>query len=585
MRIVAILRLLAIAAIAVIPTNGFVTDQTTKWGALTSHQRVLSHRVSSLSPRHLPIGLPLRLGEQRKVRLAASVAGSETQQEQDTVKSSKTIGSIRFLIPSTDADTIKSKFGSASPTGNPSLLEAVQHIARKLTWWTDDSVETTIILVPTEDDNAIFQDLCQTDIVLALGLQSERDIKYANSLFTARRAREATEKNRQCQFAVDCAAELPATVGPYDTVEPSLQSSILPWTQDASGQRMYQQMTDLFSRCTSDDVCYALCIFLNQFSGYSVDWVKHSIDATWEKGPVRNVKEVVSMVTSCGDCIKDCVNDPKCREAIGRLTQVDTRDQVASYRTIVSYESKLLTDFSFCILQKNNVFNCDAEIPQLPKVIPVATWRGMPLTEEAGRSILVGHLKDDAAPSSSRGLDVSWQVAYGANVAYDQFPSQNQLFYPAARGRDMWYDPVFRVETLDGRTVWCKRHYKVRPGPVPGTFRLSVLDNGITSNEFWTIAGVADDLSWVVFHYAGAASAVGQRYLGGLLCTPDGALPLDESQQETIWNIFSNAGIESWDLYKVDNYPESPHAIEAGPPPLDFFRKGVLERGAVVRVE
>jgi hypothetical protein len=98
----------------------------------------------------------------------------------------------------------------------------------------------------------------------------------------------------------------------------------------------------------------------------------------------------------------------------------------------------------------------------------------------------------------------------------------------------MWYDPVFRVETLDGRNVWCKvsvhvrkfglaiitrsqkiyslydkRHYKVRNGPVPGTFRLSVLDNGVTSNEFWTIAGVADDLSWVVFHYAGAASAVG----------------------------------------------------------------------------
>ena len=55
-----------------------------------------------------------------------------------------------------------------------------------------------------------------------------------------------------------------------------------------------------------------------------------------------------------------------------------------------------------------------------------------------------------------------------------------------------------------------KRHYRVRDGPVPGTFRFSVLDNGITSNEFWTIAGVADDLSWIVFHYAGAAGAVGQ---------------------------------------------------------------------------
>jgi hypothetical protein len=50
----------------------------------------------------------------------------------------------------------------------------------------------------------------------------------------------------------------------------------------------------------------------------------------------------------------------------------------------------------------------------------------------------------------------------------------------------------------------------VRDGPVPGTFYFSVLDNGITSNEFWTIVDVADDLSWIVFHYAGAAGAIGQ---------------------------------------------------------------------------
>ena len=47
-------------------------------------------------------------------------------------------------------------------------------------------------------------------------------------------------------------------------------------------------------------------------------------------------------------------------------------------------------------------------------------------------------------------------------------------------------------------------------GPEAGTFRFSVLDNGVTSNEFWTIAGAADDLSWIVFHYAGAARVVGQ---------------------------------------------------------------------------
>ena len=74
------------------------------------------------------------------------------------------------------------------------------------------------------------------------------------------------------------------------------------------------------------------------------------------------------------------------------------------------------------------------------------------------------------------------------------------------------------METIDGRNVWCKRHYGVRNEEVPGTFRFSVLDNGVTSDEFWTIVGAAEDLSWVVFHYAGAAGAVGQVSIDGWLC-------------------------------------------------------------------
>ena len=136
----------------------------------------------------------------------------------------------------------------------------------------------------------------------------------------------------------------------------------------------------------------------------------------------------------------------------------------------------------------------------------------------------------------------------------------------------MWYDPVFMVETVDGRNVWCKRHYKVIPQPTPGTFKFSVLDNGVTSNEFWTIVGCSDDLSWIVFHYAGAASAVGQRYIGGLLCTPDGKVPTKDLDK--IWSLFVSAGIQPWELYIVDN-DETSHKATAGPPPLDYFRKEV----------
>lgn len=121
--------------------------------------------------------------------------------------------------------------------------------------------------------------------------------------------------------------------------------------------------------------------------------------------------------------------------------------------------------------------------------------------------------------------------------------------------------------------TFLQRHYKVRNGKIPGTFKFSVLDNGVTSNEFWTIVDTADDLSWVVFHYAGAAGAVGQRYLGGLLCTPDGKLPDDEAQLERVWGALRSAEIEPWELFVVDNDEGSKGALDAGPPPLDFYRK------------
>ncbi len=49
----------------------------------------------------------------------------------------------------------------------------------------------------------------------------------------------------------------------------------------------------------------------------------------------------------------------------------------------------------------------------------------------------------------------------------------------------------------------------MRRGTVPGTFNLSVSDNGVTSNEFWRILDCSDDLAFCLFYYSGAASAAG----------------------------------------------------------------------------
>lgn len=366
------------------------------------------------------------------------------------------MASVVFLVPSVNGETDsrkRTKFGSSSPVEQPTVLQAVQHLANKATWFADGKIKSMIV----DRSTANLEDLRKANVLVALGLDSKEDIDYAETLFATRRTLEpASDRRRLCHFALDCGVSIPALVGPYDETSPSIASSVLPWSEDATGRRLHEQMSNLFSRWTSDDFCYALMIFLNQFV-VEIDWVKHSIDATWEKGAIRNVEEFYKMINECGDCVVECVRDDNCRECLGKLTEVDSRDQVQSYKTIVSYESELLRDFSLCILERKNIFNCDAKIPTLPEVTPIESWRGKRLTEEAGRSILIGHLDDEDAPEGSSRLGISWKVACGANVAYDQFPSQNQLFYPASRGSGMWYDPVFRVQTLDGRSVWCKR--------------------------------------------------------------------------------------------------------------------------------
>ena len=85
------------------------------------------------------------------------------------------------------------------------------------------------------------------------------------------------------------------------------------------------------------------------------------------------------------------------------MDKIDTRDQVTSYRTVVSYESELLRDFSLCILQKNNIFECKAEIPAIPHVKPMKTWKGKEVTTEIARGIMVGHLE---------GVNESLEVSY-----------------------------------------------------------------------------------------------------------------------------------------------------------------------------
>lgn len=417
-------------------------------------------------------------------QIQSSRTGGHPTSTQITDAFQEDVPSLVILLPKEDTT---SKFGRDSPVESPSIHEAAKHLAKKAFYFADGLLQIQVSCV---DDPSINQD---ADIVLAYGLASPEDMAAAQTLF---KHRSETLGKQMCQMCVDCAADLPSIVGPYDT-ETFSPLSLLPWSQDATGQRLYEQMDDLFQRYTTDDFCGAIVLFLNQFVT-PIEWVRYSTAATWEKGALRNAKELYDMATKCGDCLGPCVQDESCRTCLTKLTEVDPRDQALSYRTIVSYESELLTKFSLCAFTKHNIFESDATIPKVPIVKPISTWRGKAVTEEVARSLLVGHLRgEETAPSQSQQLEVSWKVACGANVAYDQFPSQNQLFYPSSskNAKLMWYDPVFRVQTLDGRNVWCKRHYRVKQQDEdPATFRLSVSDNGYVVS-FFICFGPHDQLS------------------------------------------------------------------------------------------
>ena len=327
---------------------------------------------------------------------ATSFASGASSQMKETPETVEKIGKVAFLLPDNSKEGV-SKFGGRSPCENPSILEAAEQLCRKVEWFSDDKVDAKIYKVgEIVHDATRKRELLEADALVALNLGNDQDIESVKEIFSSRKL--VSSEKKMCQFALDCSSEIPVLVSTFDQENPSLSATLFPWSNDASAKRMVEQMSTLFDNWTSDDFTFALMLFFNQYSGTSIDWVKHSIDATWEKGPIQNAKELYSMVSNCGDCVAKCVADEKCKECLDALTAVDTRDQVASYRTVVSYESELLRDFSFCILQKNNIFGCSAKIPTLPKVNPIKSWRGKALTKEAARSILIGHLDDDGAP-------------------------------------------------------------------------------------------------------------------------------------------------------------------------------------------
>lgn len=503
---------------------------------------------------------------------------------------SATTASVLFVVPSSSSP---SPFGATSPLPSPEWRDVASHLSSRLPGF-DDRIRASVVtdeaLVGAASSSEKVHD---HDVIIALGLR-DNSLQQLSKLadrpgLTALLCHACTDKVAALQrVGVYCKAA--AGVG---GAWQGLQTSLTPWGTTAQGQRLSEQVDLLFSRNSSEDLLYAVFFILHAYK-LDIPLVRHTVNPTWEKGPLRNAKEFATMCAKCSEPIFKALTDPETKATIDLLNACDMRDQVGSYRVIVSYETPQLEEFSLCILQKNNVFGCDAEIIENPRVPLLGHWRGAPLDDAASRQIFIGHFDcDESHPEASKKLPWSWKIVTGANPAYDAFPAQHQIFYPSQKSKkSLWYDPVFKVETLDGRQVWCKRHYRCIPrevaedlrgesGTSAGAWTLTTLDNGVISKEHWTIVDAADDLSWAIFHYSGAAAVVGQSYLGALLCSADGQWPANARRGEELERIrqaFRKCGIEFWELYG-HGPPESGKSFmwtpehltwEANnPPPLD----------------
>jgi hypothetical protein len=80
-----------------------------------------------------------------------------------------------------------------------------------------------------------------------------------------------------------------------------------------------------------------------------------------------------------------------------------------------------------------------------PDVQPLSVFRGAAIDHDVAEDLFIGWLGRPNLGLGMQKLDWSWRVVAGQNAAYDQFPSQYQMFYRGKAKGSMWYDPVFQV--------------------------------------------------------------------------------------------------------------------------------------------
>lgn len=496
------------------------------FGELFLHPLLTTNRSASNSAAFCFVGYKKSKNGQRRLQHPICGLGQVVSSSGQEVLSSTEVFSERAV-----AKLVAIVGNNASSRLRQATWEDVmQHMAQRLKW-VNEGFEMTVI----NDRELKVEHLCDTckvtvraaDIMIVVSVHEYESVKWILD-------HSSNVANVMC---FDSSPDLKTRLGGRFLVPEGLLTrlrSALPGNSSSEDLKVLSLVEEAWKRNSSDDIRFALLILIDAYVS-PVDCLK-SLRAT-------DLSTLKCMIKNCGPQILACLSDPNCRKALACLTSCASTDQVCSYQCIASYESPQLEAFSLCILQKHNCLGLTADIPSQPDVQPFQVFRGQPLNHDLAEDIFIGWLGK---------LQWSWRVAAGQNPAYDQFPCQFQIFYRGRAKGSMWYDPVFRVRTLDDRVVWRRRHYRVKRAVTPGTFFFSVLDNGVVSKEYWRIVDATDDLSWGLFFYSGAAAAAGQSYTGAVLVTPDGQWPA-ESENSRLNLALEKCGIKHWEMYTVNN--------------------------------
>jgi hypothetical protein len=319
-------------------------------------------------------------------------------------------------------------------------------------------------------------------------------------------------------------------------------------TRRMKDEKKFLQMKKLFERKNHLDLLFMILVLIDscEIPGLNVPEVAINQEI--------NLENIWCIASNCGSKLLDCYKNPQCMKSLNCIDACGMNDQVCTYTCLRSYQNREFEYVARCMLHSHNCLGNDAKRPEFPIVKPMTKFRGEPLTHETAEKIMQGWLGTTTKDGKTN--EYSWLAVAGQNPAYDHFPAQYQIWYNGKARNSFWYNPVFKVNTLDGKSVWRRSDYRCKREKDPGTFTFTFMDNGVTSKEFWRIVDAADDLSWALYYYAGAAKSAGQMYVGAVLATPDGLWPPISEMPRVEQALWEGCGCKMWEMMEVDNRPE-----------------------------